>query len=150
MRFKPPPPNSDIGWRVEFRPMEVRDSSKSSPQFLFMMFSRPQHVRYCCYIYSRVMKTFLWRTGSVNRLWERRICCVHCSPYTSDPFLQVRLPHSIVEGLSFYDFPITKAITFYSFKPKCSIIVLGGRQHESCPEAKCSARRHVLLQEGYL
>ncbi|MEQ2193840.1 hypothetical protein XENOCAPTIV_015760, partial [Xenoophorus captivus] len=23
MRFKPPPPNSDIGWRVEFRPMEV-------------------------------------------------------------------------------------------------------------------------------
>ncbi|XP_070274508.1 glutamate--cysteine ligase catalytic subunit isoform X5 [Myotis yumanensis] len=24
MRFKPPPPNSDIGWRVEFRPMEVQ------------------------------------------------------------------------------------------------------------------------------
>ena len=23
MRFKPPPPNSPIGWRVEFRPMEV-------------------------------------------------------------------------------------------------------------------------------
>jgi len=23
MRFKPPPPNSNIGWRVEFRPMEV-------------------------------------------------------------------------------------------------------------------------------
>lgn len=28
MRFKPPPPNSDIGWRVEFRPMEVWGSSK--------------------------------------------------------------------------------------------------------------------------
>lgn len=27
MRFKPPPPNSDIGWRVEFRPMEVRKAS---------------------------------------------------------------------------------------------------------------------------
>lgn len=27
MRFKPPPPNSDIGWRVEFRPMEVRKVS---------------------------------------------------------------------------------------------------------------------------
>lgn len=27
MRFKPPPPNSDIGWRVEFRPMEVRKTS---------------------------------------------------------------------------------------------------------------------------
>lgn len=27
MRFKPPPPNSDIGWRVEFRPMEVRKIS---------------------------------------------------------------------------------------------------------------------------
>jgi len=27
MRFKPPPPNSDIGWRVEFRPMEVRRES---------------------------------------------------------------------------------------------------------------------------
>ncbi|XP_021103266.1 glutamate--cysteine ligase catalytic subunit isoform X2 [Heterocephalus glaber] len=24
MRFKPPPPHSDIGWRVEFRPMEVQ------------------------------------------------------------------------------------------------------------------------------
>ncbi|GAM26189.1 hypothetical protein SAMD00019534_093640 [Acytostelium subglobosum LB1] len=24
MRFKPPPPGSDIGWRVEFRPMEVQ------------------------------------------------------------------------------------------------------------------------------
>ncbi|KAH6928125.1 hypothetical protein HPB50_012116 [Hyalomma asiaticum] len=23
LRFKPPPPNSDIGWRVEFRPMEM-------------------------------------------------------------------------------------------------------------------------------
>lgn len=27
MRFKPPPPNSSIGWRVEFRPMEVQLSS---------------------------------------------------------------------------------------------------------------------------
>ena len=24
MRFKPPPPHSNIGWRVEFRPMEVQ------------------------------------------------------------------------------------------------------------------------------
>ena len=24
LRFKPPPPNSPIGWRVEFRPMEVQ------------------------------------------------------------------------------------------------------------------------------
>lgn len=24
MRFKPPPPNSSIGWRVEFRPLEVQ------------------------------------------------------------------------------------------------------------------------------
>ena len=24
MRFKPPPPNSPIGWRVEFRSMEVQ------------------------------------------------------------------------------------------------------------------------------
>lgn len=24
MRFKPPPPNSNIGWRVEFRTMEVQ------------------------------------------------------------------------------------------------------------------------------
>ena len=24
MRFKPPPPNTKIGWRVEFRPMEVQ------------------------------------------------------------------------------------------------------------------------------
>ena len=24
MRFKPPPPNSQIGWRVEFRPCELQ------------------------------------------------------------------------------------------------------------------------------
>ena len=24
VRFKPPPPNSSIGWRVEFRPLEVQ------------------------------------------------------------------------------------------------------------------------------
>ena len=24
MRFKPPPPKSSIGWRVEFRPLEVQ------------------------------------------------------------------------------------------------------------------------------
>ncbi len=24
MRFKPPPPNSEIGWRVEFRPCELQ------------------------------------------------------------------------------------------------------------------------------
>lgn len=29
MRFKPPPPNSDIGWRVEFRPMEVITTGSS-------------------------------------------------------------------------------------------------------------------------
>jgi hypothetical protein len=26
MRFKPPPVNSDIGWRVEFRPTEVQSN----------------------------------------------------------------------------------------------------------------------------
>lgn len=33
MRFKPPPPNSDIGWRVEFRPMEVRKTSVCTKVF---------------------------------------------------------------------------------------------------------------------
>lgn len=35
MRFKPPPPNSDIGWRVEFRPMEVTNASSElfSPSY---------------------------------------------------------------------------------------------------------------------
>ena len=30
MRFKPPPVNSNIGWRVEFRPTEVRTASERS------------------------------------------------------------------------------------------------------------------------
>jgi len=34
MRFKPPPPNSDIGWRVEFRPMEVRCTSAGSDSIM--------------------------------------------------------------------------------------------------------------------
>lgn len=36
MRFKPPPPNSDIGWRVEFRPMEVTCTASSGPLNLFL------------------------------------------------------------------------------------------------------------------
>lgn len=36
MRFKPPPPNSDIGWRVEFRPMEVTTTASSEPFNLFI------------------------------------------------------------------------------------------------------------------
>jgi len=30
MRFKPPPVTSNMGWRVEFRPTEVRKNSFSS------------------------------------------------------------------------------------------------------------------------
>ena len=33
MRFKPPPPNSDIGWRVEFRSMEVQLTDKENAAF---------------------------------------------------------------------------------------------------------------------
>lgn len=36
MRFKPPPPNSDIGWRVEFRPMEVTSTASSELLNLFV------------------------------------------------------------------------------------------------------------------
>ncbi len=32
MRFKPPPPNSSIGWRVEFRPTEVKSTIMSGYQ----------------------------------------------------------------------------------------------------------------------
>ncbi|KAK6328492.1 hypothetical protein J4Q44_G00004700 [Coregonus suidteri] len=44
MRFKPPPPNSDIGWRVEFRPMEVQltDFENSG----LRCFHRPAHQGY--------------------------------------------------------------------------------------------------------
>jgi glutamate--cysteine ligase catalytic subunit len=33
MRFKPPPPGSDIGWRVEFRPMEIQITDKENAAF---------------------------------------------------------------------------------------------------------------------
>jgi glutamate--cysteine ligase catalytic subunit len=33
VRFKPPPPDSDIGWRVEFRPMEVQFSDFENAAF---------------------------------------------------------------------------------------------------------------------
>lgn len=33
MRFKPPPANSPIGWRVEFRPTEVLDTNTSHDPF---------------------------------------------------------------------------------------------------------------------
>lgn len=34
MRFKPPPPNSSIGWRVEFRPMEVQITEFENAAFV--------------------------------------------------------------------------------------------------------------------
>ena len=33
LRFKPPPPNSPIGWRVEFRPMEVQFTEYENAAF---------------------------------------------------------------------------------------------------------------------
>ena len=32
MRFKPPPPNSEIGWRVEFRTMELSLTGERSEE----------------------------------------------------------------------------------------------------------------------
>ena len=34
MRFKPPPPNSQIGWRVEFRPMEIQITDYENAAFV--------------------------------------------------------------------------------------------------------------------
>lgn len=33
MRFKPPPPGSDTGWRVEFRPMEIQITDRENAAF---------------------------------------------------------------------------------------------------------------------
>ncbi|ELR24354.1 glutamatecysteine ligase, catalytic subunit [Acanthamoeba castellanii str. Neff] len=37
VRFKPPPPNSDIGWRTEFRPMEVQLTDFENAAFVVFM-----------------------------------------------------------------------------------------------------------------
>ncbi|CZS88212.1 related to gamma-glutamylcysteine synthetase [Rhynchosporium graminicola] len=37
MRFKPPPPNNDIGWRVEFRPMEIQITDFENAAFSVFM-----------------------------------------------------------------------------------------------------------------
>lgn len=37
MRFKPPPPGSDIGWRVEFRPMEIQITDFENAAFSVFM-----------------------------------------------------------------------------------------------------------------
>ncbi|KAH6724833.1 glutamate-cysteine ligase-like protein [Leptodontidium sp. MPI-SDFR-AT-0119] len=37
MRFKPPPPNNDIGWRVEFRPMEIQVTDFENAAFSVFM-----------------------------------------------------------------------------------------------------------------
>jgi len=37
LRFKPPPPNSSIGWRVEFRPMEVQFTEYENAAFTIFM-----------------------------------------------------------------------------------------------------------------
>lgn len=37
MRFKPPPPGSEIGWRVEFRPMEIQVTDFENAAFAIFM-----------------------------------------------------------------------------------------------------------------
>ena len=37
MRFKPPPPNSTVGWRVEFRPMEVQMTDFENAAFAIFL-----------------------------------------------------------------------------------------------------------------
>jgi glutamate--cysteine ligase catalytic subunit len=37
IRFKPPPPGSDIGWRVEFRPMEIQITDFENAAFSIFM-----------------------------------------------------------------------------------------------------------------
>jgi glutamate--cysteine ligase catalytic subunit len=37
IRFKPPPPGSDIGWRVEFRPMEIQITDVENAAFSIFM-----------------------------------------------------------------------------------------------------------------
>ena len=38
MRFKPPPPNAhEIGWRVEFRPMEVQMTDEENAAFVIFI-----------------------------------------------------------------------------------------------------------------
>ena len=37
MRFKPPPVNSNIGWRVEFRPTEVDKTNSVFEEISFLL-----------------------------------------------------------------------------------------------------------------
>lgn len=101
MRFKPPPPNSEIGWRVEFRPMEVL-------------------IRYYTFILTCCSGTLLWVriwffvAGAANGLWK---CCVRgvCrTAHQSDPVLQTGLLNPFVKGEN------KQSFTFYHPPPQMS------------------------------
>jgi glutamate--cysteine ligase catalytic subunit len=46
VRFKPPPPNSDIGWRTEFRPMEVQLTDFENAAFVVFMALLTRTIRF--------------------------------------------------------------------------------------------------------
>lgn len=72
MRFKPPPPNSDIGWRVEFRPMEVTTTTSSE---LFNLFI------------SNTSCTWTPLSGAADWLWKRCLCGLCGAAHQSDLIL---------------------------------------------------------------
>jgi len=64
LRFKPPPPNSSIGWRVEFRSMEVQLTDFENAAFaIFVVLLSRAILYFNLNFYVPISKVFTSRTA---------------------------------------------------------------------------------------
>lgn len=96
MRFKPPPPNSSIGWRVEFRPTEVRWLFLPPPPLPRVTTSWDTDVvwlRLNRFLFN--LSVFIFK-GATDRLWKCCVCNVCRASYKSHFVIWPQSPHSLV------------------------------------------------------
>lgn len=151
MRFKPPPPNSDIGWRVEFRPMEVNiwfsfwsvnnisaHIQKSRGVFLFIYL-------FCC---SQVQLTDFENAAYVVFvvLLTRVILSYKLDFLIPLSKVKKKNSHSVSIHLITIILSLCKQLQSQKNSPfTFPLCNLGWREHEGGSEEKCCPGRHVLL-----
>ena len=98
MRFKPPPPNSSIGWRVEFRPMEIQLTDFENAAFVvFVVLLTRAILSFKLNLYIPITKvvnhnSFFLLAFHISLHLHPSLCLVSLSPSSPPPFPFPPLP----------------------------------------------------------
>ena len=118
MRFKPPPANSPIGWRVEFRPTEVKSFLQLS---VHVIQDIRTHEQTQLFTWSKLTRCHLVLSlsGAIDGFWECCICDICGFDNSCHPVVQPQSPDSSLQS---------------------------GWKFSCCPETRRRKKGEVLLQ----